>query len=208
MAGIGSEHARDVREAVRIVASDPDLGPATLSDAPAMPNLLKDLLPDAPREKNLLVAAAEARLAAMMLDHVYQGIDATSAIRLAAASFGANTHFTTDACDWVSTELAVALDLADGLAVSRSQLPPGDITTRRPADGGGSASAALLACGIQLLFVFESVWQHVAHDGDSLGVGLPLGVAGAVLLTGGSAATLLRARASGQAVSPVSRVPR
>src|SRR6266704_4027415 len=91
MAGIGSEHARDVREAVRIVASDPDLGPATLSDAPAMPNLLKDLLPDAPREKNLLVAAAEARLAAMMLDHVYQGIDATSAIRLAAASFGANT---------------------------------------------------------------------------------------------------------------------
>src|SRR6266571_480724 len=98
MAGIGSEHARDVREAVRIVASDPDLGPATLSDAPAMPNLLKDLLPDAPREKNLLVAAAEARL-----DHVDQGIDATSAIRLAAASFGANTHFTTNACDWVST---------------------------------------------------------------------------------------------------------
>jgi len=47
MAGIPSEHARDVREALRSVASDPDLGPATLSDAAARSNLLKDLLPDA-----------------------------------------------------------------------------------------------------------------------------------------------------------------
>src|SRR5579859_725788 len=142
MAGIPSEYARDVREALRSVADDPDLGPATLSDAAALSNLLKDLLPDAPREKNLLVAAAEARLAAMMADHVGQGVDAASAIRLAAASFGANTHFTTDACDWVATEFAVALGLADGLTTAPAGLPPGDITTARtPATFADSVTA-------------------------------------------------------------------
>jgi hypothetical protein len=324
MAGIPSEHARDVREALRSVAADPDLGPATLSDAAAMSNLLKDLLPDAPREKNLLVAAAEAGLPAMMLEHVGQGIDARSAIRLAAASFGANTHFTSEACDWVATELAVALDLEDGLATTRSQLPPGDITTARaqvtvkeaapkprtathaepaevsgpgavpsatahlvaaraevagavtspqasPARGrpgigvlvalagivallisfviplytnpydtanpvrvwGGplawwitsgptasmavalvaailvvvgragriwaaAASAALFACGVQLLFVFQSVWQQASANGDQVGGGLPLGLAGAALLIAGAVLGLVRAASAGQ----------
>jgi len=341
MAGIPSEHARDVREALRSVASDPDLGAATLSDAAALSNLLKDLLPDAPREKNLLVSAAEARLPAMMLDHVGQGIDASSAIRLAAASFGANTHFSPEACAWVATEFAVALNLADGLATDRSELPPGDITTaradhaeallaraasgdagtgqlataravadgsetagaadqalptgqvslggaerppdlvmRRPASGipaaagslpvglvagqrrnfrvgtlvagagsvivlisflvplyknpyvgsavhvwGGSpwyvasgptaslliaviaailslgragrvlaaaACAALIACGVQLTFEFQSVWQWVSANGDRMGVGVPLGMAGAALLVIGATTGLVR----------------
>jgi hypothetical protein len=307
MAGIQSEHARDVREALRSVASDPDLGPATLSDAAALSNLLKDLLPDAPREKNLLVAAAEARMAAMMLDHVGQGIDARSAIRLAAASFGTNTHFTAEACDWVATEFAVALNLVDGLAADRSELPPGDITTARADDavapvpterltvggserppdpavrrdsglpaaagrppsgpvtgprrrpglgvlvagagivvvlisflvplfkdpyaprtvhvwGGGSpwfvvsgptaslliavlagivllgrvsrvlaaaACAAVLACGVQLLFVFQSVWEAVSANGDRIGLGVPLGMVGAALLVIGAGAGLV-----------------
>jgi hypothetical protein len=126
MAGIPSEHARDVREALHSVAFDPELGPATLSDAAAMSNLLKDLLPDAPREKNLLVAAAESRLAAIMLDHVGQGIDARSAIRLAAASFGTNTLYSDEVCQWVASELAIALDLAPGLADGRTELPAED----------------------------------------------------------------------------------
>jgi len=338
MGGIPSEHARDVREALRSVAADPDLGPSTLSDAQAMSNLLKDLLPDAPREKNLLVAAADAGLAAMMIDHVGQGMDARSAIKLAAASFGANTHFTTEACDWVATELAVALDLADELAAVRSQLPPGDITTARPTavqetavqsgtavgnaephKPGGPATApsatveeagvplvtteaarepqartlgaripfgragvgvhvalaglvlllfsfviplytdpynaahpirvwggplawwvisgptvsiavavlasaliigrvsavraaaggaALLACGLQLIFVLQSVWHQASVNGDRVNAGLPLGVTGAVLLIVGAAAVLLRTGLSGRAVSLISRAPR
>jgi len=123
MAGIPSEHARDVREALRSVAADPDLGPAILSDAAALSNLLKDLLPDAPREKNLLVAAAEAGLAAMMLDHIGQGIDAHSAVRLAAASFGTSTLYSDDVCQWVAGELAIALDFAPGLGDERTELP-------------------------------------------------------------------------------------
>jgi len=321
MAGIPSEYARDVREALRSVADDPDLGPATLSDAAALSNLLKDLLPDAPREKNLLVAAAEARLAAMMADHVGQGVDAASAIRLAAASFGANTHFTTDACDWVATEFAVALGLADGLTTARAGLPPGDITTARtpatfadsvtapdtaaaPGESAGSAiapapaakaevsevtasappaarartgragigtlvalaadavllaafllplfkdpylrrsahvwggglpwyvasgpsaslviavlagvlllsrrvgrvlaaaaSAALLACGLQLLLVFQSFWQQVGASGDRVGVGLPLGVAGSALLIVAAVTGLVRSLRGGAALS-------
>lgn len=333
MAGIPSEHARDVREALRSVASDPDLGPATLSDPAALSNLLKDLLPDAPREKNLLVAAAEAGLSAMMLDRVGQGIDARSAIRLAAASFGANTHFTPEACDWVATELAVALSLEDGIAADRTELPPGDITTarapetvreqvagpqaapqraapaqvvsdaahpataqpapayrevagaqtaplagtapRRPGIGvlaalagivvllisyliplytnpydaanpvriwGGplawwiisgptasmavallagillvgragrvwaiAAGAALFACGVQLLFVFQSVWQQASADGYRVGAGLPLGLAGAILLIVGAAIALLRSASAAQGPALVSRGPR
>lgn len=150
MAGIPTERSRDVRAALRIVISDPGHGAATLSSPQAMSNLLKDLLPDAPREKNLLVAAAEANLAAMMLDHVTQGMDAGSAIKLAAASFGDSTHFTRAACTWVATELAVALGLADGQAVSVSELPAGDITTRndspahtaRGADAGEAGASA------------------------------------------------------------------
>lgn len=142
MAGIPSENVRDVREALRVIVSDPDLGAATLSSPQAMSNLLKDLLPDAPREKNLLIAAAEADLAGLMLDRVGQGIDAPSAIRLAAASFGENTHFSEGVCTWVASELAVALDLAPDLAGERSVLPadeaPEPATT---ADQAGTAQA-------------------------------------------------------------------
>jgi hypothetical protein len=132
MAGIPAEHARDVREALHIVVSDPGLGPATLSNAPAMSNLLKDLLPDAPREKNLLVAAADASLANLMLDYAAQGVDGGSAIRLAAASFGANTHFTGSVCTWVATELAVALELVPATSYAQSVLPEEDVAAPEP----------------------------------------------------------------------------
>jgi hypothetical protein len=135
MPGIPAEHAQDVREALRVIVSDPGHGPAALSNSQMMSNLLKDLLPDSPREKNLLVAAAEANLAGMMRDHVNQGIDGPSAVRLAAASFGASTHFTDGACSWVATELAVALGLGRDLGDDRSALPEGEITTARQGDG-------------------------------------------------------------------------
>jgi hypothetical protein len=44
------EHQREVREALQTTVSDPQLGIPALSNAQAMSNLLKDLLPDAPRE--------------------------------------------------------------------------------------------------------------------------------------------------------------
>jgi hypothetical protein len=130
MPGISSERAHDVREALRTIVADPEHGGGALSNPSMMSNLLKDLLPDAPRETNLLVAAAEANLSGMLREQVAQGIDAGSAIRLAAASLSATTHFTDTACTWVATELAAALGFGAGFAEAGDRLPPGEITKR------------------------------------------------------------------------------
>lgn len=106
------EHQREVRDALRTIVSDPQLGVAALSSAQTMSNLLKDLLPDAPRETSVLVAAAEAGLAQTLQDRVGQGMDLATASSLTASAFAARTPFTADACNWAVAELAVALGLA------------------------------------------------------------------------------------------------
>ena len=108
------EHQREVRDALRTIVSDPQLGVPALSSAQTMSNLLKDLLPDAPRETSVLVAAAEAGLPQMLQDHVGQGMDVVTASSLTASAFAARTPFTADACNWAVAELAVALGLAPG----------------------------------------------------------------------------------------------
>lgn len=104
-------HQREVGEALHSIVSDPQLGAPALSNAQTMSNLLKDLLPDARRETSVLVAAAEAGLARILLDHVSQGMDAATAASLAASAFAARTPFTPEACDWAVGELSVALGL-------------------------------------------------------------------------------------------------
>jgi hypothetical protein len=106
------EHQREVRDALRTIVSDPQLGVPALSSAQTMSNLLKDLLPDAPRETSVLVAAAEAGLAQILRDHVAQGMDLATASSLTASAFAARTPFTAEACNWAVAELAVALGLA------------------------------------------------------------------------------------------------
>src|SRR5215472_5339027 len=106
------EHAAEARAALNMIINDPEHGVAALSSAQTMSNLLKDLLPDAPREKSLLVAAAEAGLADTLREHVAQGMDPSTAIRLAASSFAATTPFTPDACSWVTGEIAGALGIS------------------------------------------------------------------------------------------------
>lgn len=130
MAGTSWEHQSEVRDALQTIVSDPQLGAATLSSAQTMSNLLKDLLPDAPRETSVLVAAAEAGLAQALLDHVGQGMDIGTASSLTASAFSARTPFTADACRWVVGELSVALGLAPG-----EQSPAGGAATGpSPAD--------------------------------------------------------------------------
>jgi len=48
----------EARAALRTVVSDPDYGVTALSSPQVMSGLLKDLLPDSPREAGVLVAAA------------------------------------------------------------------------------------------------------------------------------------------------------
>jgi hypothetical protein len=105
------EHAGQARIALLSIVSDPACGPAALSDASALSNLLSDLLPDAPRETGVLVAAAQARLAEQMREHVDKGMDAATAIPLAASSLATRTAYSEGACAWAAGELAVALGL-------------------------------------------------------------------------------------------------
>jgi hypothetical protein len=105
------EHAVEARAALRAIVTDPDHGVAALTSAQTMSNLLKDLLPDAPREKSLLVAAAEAGLASKLREHVEQGLDPSSAIRLAASSLSNSVPFTPEACTWVTNEIAAAIGI-------------------------------------------------------------------------------------------------
>ena len=113
MADMPWEHADEARAALSAIVTDPEHGVTALSSPRTMSNLLKDLLPDAPREKNLLVAAAEAGLADTLREHVAQGMDSTTAIRLTASSFSQRTPLSPDACSWVTSEIAVALGISD-----------------------------------------------------------------------------------------------
>ena len=134
MSDMSWEHASQARAALNAIVTDPDHGVAALSNAQTMSNLLKDYLPDAPREKSILVAAAEAGLADTLRDHVAQGMDPNTAIRLTASSFSSSTPFTPEACNWVTDEIAVALGISQ---------------PRRPGSGqaGGGASFGAGAAG-------------------------------------------------------------
>jgi hypothetical protein len=125
MADLAWEHAAEARAALNAIVTDPEHGAAALSSPRTMSNLLKDLLPDAPREKNLLVAAAEAGLADSLKEHVSQGMDSNTAISLTASSFSARSPLSPDACRWVTGEIAVALGISDTNDAALSAPPPG-----------------------------------------------------------------------------------
>jgi hypothetical protein len=138
------EHAAEARAALNAIVSDPEYGFAALSSPRTMSNLLKDLLPDAPKEKTVLVAAAEAGLAETLRDHVAQGVDSDTAVRLTASTFSSSTSFTPEACSWVAGELAIALGISEGGALGApiqpgqglgSSYAPGNALTQGPQDG-------------------------------------------------------------------------
>ena len=132
-----------VRAALASIVADPDYGAAALSSSRAMESLLKDLLPDRPRDAAILVAAAEHGLAASLRDRVErEGMDAGVAVRLVAAGFGRATAFTPEACEWAVTELAGALGL-DTAARTADPPPParGEPALVPPAGLSGQAAA-------------------------------------------------------------------
>jgi hypothetical protein len=99
----------EVPNALRSVVVDPDLGVRALSSPRTMSNILSDLLPDAPREASILVAASEADVAGQLRAYLAQGMNASIAQGIVASGFAARTALTKDACEWVVHEIAVAL---------------------------------------------------------------------------------------------------
>src|SRR5580704_16225165 len=131
----------EAQNALRAIVSNPVYGIAALSSSQIMANLLKDLLPDAPREVSILVAAAEAGVASNLRDRVSQGMDVGTASAVVAGSFAASTPFKPEACNWAVSEIAGALGLSRPAAVPApgSSIPPGSSVP------GGSASPTISA---------------------------------------------------------------
>ena len=87
MAEMPQDHADQVRAALRTIVDDPEYGPAALSSPQLIANLLRDYLPEAPLEKNLLIAAAEEGLADRLRDHAIPGADISAVMRAIETSF-------------------------------------------------------------------------------------------------------------------------
>jgi hypothetical protein len=100
--------------ALRAIVSDPSHGIAALSSAQSMSMLLKDLLPNRPREAQVLVAAAEAGLADTLRDQAAGGADLDEMRAAAAKAFARRTGFRPVACAWAVDVLAAALGLGPG----------------------------------------------------------------------------------------------
>jgi hypothetical protein len=172
-----------------------------------MANLLKDLLPGAPSESSLIVAAAQADLAGALRGHVAQGMDPRTAIRLTAGSFADSTSHNPEACVWVVNEFALALGI-DALAPAQpATVPPptnAEPTVQAPVPlPGWSASGQPVA---------DELWQPPGWAAPPRRPASPsaptaklagiLALAGAFLVLLGSAVPWLRyAGVGGQSVS-------
>ena len=160
MADMPWEHADEARAALNAIVTDPEHGIDALSSPRTMSNLLKDLLPDAPREKNLLVAAAEAGVADTLRGHVAEGMDPSTAIRLTASRFSASTPLTPDACSWVAGEIAVALGISTPAEIG---VPGGT------AAGSDQVSGAQAASGPGSYSSEPATRQHARPPGQDFG---------------------------------------
>ena len=173
MADMPWEHAAEARAALNAIVTDPEHGVAALSSPRTMSNLLKDLLPDAPREKNLLIAAADAGLAGTLSEHVAQGMDSSTAIRLTASSFSARSPLSPEACSWVTGEIAVAMGISEtneaarGAETAQRSNPFGPGATEvspaydgyRPGHGGSAERAEFAQQGDSAGQSGRSPWQ-------------------------------------------------
>jgi EmrB/QacA subfamily drug resistance transporter len=166
-------HADPVRAALQeIVASH---GAQTLSDPQSLGSYLSDLLPDAPREASILVAAAREHLSESYADHLAQGVEAGEATRLVASSFAASSAFTLEDCTWAVSEIASALgsfaarqgaQAADGPA-SNGQVPYGTAAADATAIVTGRRRRIALAtlCGVLFITFLDITVVSVALAG-------------------------------------------
>jgi hypothetical protein len=132
----------EAQAALATIAADPRYGATALANAQTMTNLLKDMLPDAPRESRVLVAASEVGVPGMLQAHVSQGMDVATASRLAAGSMESQTALAPEACTWAVGVLVSALRLdaaARPAAPAREAAPTGE---GQPTVSAAAAEAA------------------------------------------------------------------
>jgi len=119
-------------------------GPRVLQNPQMLGNVVTDLLPDSPRERNLLIAAAEAGVAAELNQHVQeQRIDAGTAVQLVAHGLAERKSIDGAASMWVTTEYARALGypVHPSIPPSTPEAPGYSIPSPRSAPEGTPASS-------------------------------------------------------------------
>jgi hypothetical protein len=174
--------------ALRTIAADPQYGAEALSSAQMMTNLLKDMLPDAPREANVLITAAGAGVPTALQGYLAQGMDVGTATQLAAGVLADRTALTADACAWATSSLATALlpPVAPSASGPGGTAPlPGSDHPTVGAQGAGPYSSGAVAYG--------SGATVAAGRGRGGGLGRPAGVSllAAALAGAGALATIL-----------------
>jgi hypothetical protein len=98
----------EAREALSTAVTS--YGRRVLDDPRMLGNLVADLLPDLPRERSLLVTAAEADVAGDLERHVeQQRLDADTAVQLVARRLTDRQSIDSAASTWVVAEYATAL---------------------------------------------------------------------------------------------------
>jgi hypothetical protein len=102
-----------VRSALRAIVSDPRHGPAALSNPAVISELVRTYLPDvSPAQREAIVAAARTGLADTLREHLAHAVEPDIAIKLAAATFAADSAADPDTSLWIAGEIAAALEAA------------------------------------------------------------------------------------------------
>src|ERR1700744_1286544 len=105
MSGDTFDAQGEAREALSTAVSS--YGMRVLSDPRILGNLVTDLLPDSPRERSLLVTAAEAGMATELSQDVeQQKLSVETAIALVARGLTERRSIDIAASTWVATEYA------------------------------------------------------------------------------------------------------
>jgi hypothetical protein len=109
------------RGALRQVLTE---APDALANATQLSNMLKDFMPNAPREAGVLVTAVEAGAADLLRDKASQ-VGGQAAAFQVAGMLEERTGLSQSACQWAVTELAIATGLIpDGPTQLAGTLPP------------------------------------------------------------------------------------
>ncbi len=96
-----------VSQALRAVIAD--FGSQVLGNADMLGNLLKDHIPDHPREINVLQAAAQSGAAAAVDDRIRSGMAPAAAVRMTASELTHSLAIDSAAAEWGVAEFARAL---------------------------------------------------------------------------------------------------
>jgi hypothetical protein len=125
MAGRDWDASGEAADALRTVLDD--YGASCLSNAQQLASVLRDLLPDRPREASVLVAAVEADVAAVLRDRIQVGMSPAAAAQQAVVVLEDRTGLAAAACQWAvaafSTALGYPVAISD-LTTETAATPP------------------------------------------------------------------------------------